>query len=84
MQAHLGGVPSHKGQIQAFMRLGEKGGVPFDFDAPGGQDTTWQRVFLCLRSGYFTEACEVSHWNIWIVSEDNDSFYLIPFICPQK
>jgi hypothetical protein len=30
-----------------------------DFDSPAGIDTTWQRIFAALRSGYTQEALEV-------------------------
>ena len=44
---------------KAFLRVKEKDRGPLDFDVPGGGDTTWQRVYLCLRSGYDAEAIEV-------------------------
>lgn len=53
-------MPSRKGQVCAFLRLKEKDVGPLDFDAPGGLDTTWHRVFFCLRSGFQAEALEVS------------------------
>ena len=39
------------------MKLAGKG--PLDFDAPGGLDTSWQRIFLCLRCGFHQEALQV-------------------------
>lgn len=59
MQANLGGNPSKKGQIQAYLRMREKDAGPLDYDAPGGVDTTWHRIFLSLRSAYKQEALEV-------------------------
>ncbi len=58
-QAALGGAPSRLGQVQAFLRVREADAGPLDFDAPGGADTAWQRVYLCLRSGFHAEALEV-------------------------
>ena len=58
-QAHLGGVPSRKGQVQAYLRLREHDLGPLDFDTPGGIDTTWHRIYLCLRSAFYPEAIEV-------------------------
>ena len=45
--------------MQAFLRVREKDAGPLDFDAPGGADTLWQRIYLCLRSGFYAEAIEV-------------------------
>ena len=59
LQAHLGGVPSRKGQVQAYLRLREHDLGPLDFDTPGGIDTTWHRIYLCLRSAFYPEAIEV-------------------------
>ena len=59
LQANLGGSPTQLDWIKAFLRVKEKDRGPLDFDAPGGGDTTWQRVYMCLRSGYDTEAIEV-------------------------
>jgi hypothetical protein len=36
-----------------------------DFDSPAGVDTTWQRIFAALRSGYTQEALEVNSVNSW-------------------
>lgn len=41
----------------------EKDAGPLDFDNPGGLDTTWHRIFLCLRSAYKQEALEV--WRLF-------------------
>ncbi|KAK9915316.1 hypothetical protein WJX75_007541 [Coccomyxa subellipsoidea] len=57
-QASLGGAPSRQSQIQAFLRVREKDAGPLDFDSPGGADTTWHRIYLCLRSGFYKEAVE--------------------------
>ena len=59
MQANLGGNPSRKAQVQAYLRMREKDAGPLDFDNPGGLETTWHRIFLCLRSAYKQEALEV-------------------------
>ena len=65
MQANLGGAPSRKAEIYAFLRLRQKDAAPLDFDSPSGLDTTWQRIFFCLRSGYYQEAVEVIHcWSL--------------------
>jgi len=61
-QAHLGGTPSRKGQVQAYLRLREHDQGPLDFDTPGGVDTTWHRIYLCLRSAFYLEAIEVLHF----------------------
>ena len=45
--------------MHAFLRLREKDSGPLDLDTPGGFDTTWHRVFFCLRSGFYQEAMEV-------------------------
>lgn len=60
LQASLGGSLTRQGQIQAFLRIREKDAGPLDFDSPGGVDTTWHRIYLCLRSGFYKEAVEVS------------------------
>ncbi|CAL5221540.1 g3750 [Coccomyxa viridis] len=57
-QANLGGSPTRLDWTKAFLRVKEKDRGPLDFDVPGGGDTTWQRVYLCLRSGYDAEAIE--------------------------
>ncbi len=59
-QASLGGAPTRQSQVQAFLRVREKDAGPLDFDLPGGADTTWHRIYLCLRSGFHKEAVEVS------------------------
>ena len=59
LQATLGGSPTQLGRTKAFIRVKEKDRGPLDFDVPGGADTTWQRVYLCLRSGFAREAIEV-------------------------
>ncbi len=60
LQAALGGDPSRVGQIQAFLRIVDRDlGTMLDFDQPGGADTSWQRIYYCLRSGYNDEALQV-------------------------
>ena len=59
MQASLGGSPTRLDWIKAYLRLKEKDRAPLDFDAPGGADTTWQLIYLCLRSGFEAEAVAV-------------------------
>ena len=55
----MGGDPSKLGQIQAFLRVVDRDlGTALDFDQPGGADTSWQRIYYCLRSGYFDEALQ--------------------------
>ena len=59
-QAALGGDPSRVGQVQAFLRIVDRDlGTVLDFDQPGGADTSWQRIYYCLRSGYNDEALHV-------------------------
>lgn len=61
MQAALGGDFSRAGQVKAFLRVKNQDvAAAMDFDTPAGIDTTWQRIFCCLRSGYTQEALEVS------------------------
>lgn len=60
-QAALGGDPSRAGQLKAFLRVKNQDvAATMDFDSPAGVDTTWQRVFCALRSGYTQEALEVA------------------------
>lgn len=59
-QAALGGSPSRLGLVQAFLRVKEKERGPLDFDQPGGVDTTWQRIYCCLRAGFHAEALQAS------------------------
>ena len=60
VQAALGGRPSRQAVVQAFLRVKNQDiAATMDFDAPTGVDTTWQRIFCCLRSGYTQEALEV-------------------------
>ncbi len=59
-QAALGGSPSRLGLVQAFLRVREKERGPLDFDQPGGVDTTWQRIYCCLRAGFHGEALQAS------------------------
>jgi hypothetical protein len=58
-QAALGGDPTRLGEVKAYLRVRERDAA-LDFDAPGGGgvDTSWQRVFLCLRSGFGQEALQ--------------------------
>lgn len=58
-QANLGGSPTRLDWTKAFLRAKEKERGPLDFDVAGGADTTWQRIYLCLRSGFDAEALEV-------------------------
>lgn len=61
MQAALGGNPSKLGQVHAFLRVKNQDvSTTLDFDSPTGTDTSWQRIFCCLRSGFSAEALEVS------------------------
>lgn len=48
------------GQVKAYIRILEKGSGPLDFDAHGGMDTSWQRIYLALRAGFHSAAVEVS------------------------
>ena len=60
-QAAMGGDPSRLGQVQAFLRVVDRDlGTALDFDQPGGTDTSWQRIYYCLRSGYHDEALQAS------------------------
>jgi hypothetical protein len=57
----MGGDPSRLGQVQAFLRVVDRDlGTALDFDQPGGADTSWQRIYYCLRSGYHDEALQAS------------------------
>ena len=40
------------------MKEKERGAL--DFDQPGGVDTTWQRIYCCLRAGFHAEAAQVA------------------------
>ena len=60
LQAALGGNPSRLGQVHAFLRVKNQDvSTALDFDSPTGTDTSWQRIFCCLRSGFIAEAVEV-------------------------
>lgn len=83
MQANLGGSPTRLDWTKAFLRVREKDRGPLDFDVPGGAETTWQRVYICLRSGFDTEALEVltprcSDGYVWF---QNASYSAIKFLC---
>lgn len=59
--AGLGGEPTQMGLVHAFLRVKEKEKAPFDFDRVGtsssaGTDTTWMRLYNCLRAGFIAEA----------------------------
>lgn len=57
--AGLGGEPTSMGLVHAFLRVKEKDKSPFDFDRAGtntGTDTTWMRLYTCLRAGFVAEA----------------------------
>ena len=71
MQAQLGGSPSKQAQLRAYLRVKLAGKGPLDFDAPGGLDTSWQRIFLCLRCGFHQEALQVwlAFWQSEIFSQ---------------
>lgn len=59
-QAALGGSPSRLGLVNAFLRVKEKDRGALDFDQPGGVDTSWMRVYCCLRAGFHAEAVQVA------------------------
>ena len=59
LQAALGGAPTRRSQVRAYLRVTDSARGPLDFDSPGGVDTLWQRIFLCLRCGFHQEALEV-------------------------
>jgi len=64
VQAHrtvaaLGGLPSKQRLIEAYLRVKEKNLGALDFDSPGGIDTTWARIYFCLRAGYTKEALDI-------------------------
>ena len=61
LQAALGGSPARAGQVQAFLRVLDRDCGPLDFDQAGAVDTCWQRLYFCLRSGFYTEALQVRH-----------------------
>lgn len=47
------------------VKLGAREGL--DFDVPGGQDTTWIRIWLCLRAGFNAEAMQVgAGGGLWV------------------
>jgi hypothetical protein len=46
--------------VNAFVRVKEKERGALDFDQPGGVDTTWQRIYCCLRAGFHAEASQVA------------------------
>ncbi|KAK9812585.1 hypothetical protein WJX73_010575 [Symbiochloris irregularis] len=56
--AALGGAPTRRSQVRAYLRIRESARAPLDFDSAGGADTLWQRIFLCLRCGFHQEALE--------------------------
>ena len=58
--AALGGSPSRLGLLQAYLRVKEKARAPLDFDQPGGADTSYLRIFTCLRAGFLSEAVAVA------------------------
>ena len=69
-QAGLGGVGGGLARVHAFLRVNAShGGVGhgsdlqrMDFEGGAGSsvDTTWERLFLLVRSGYATEAAELA------------------------
>lgn len=67
LQAALGGSPSRLGLVNAFLRVKERDRGALDFDAPGGLDTTWQRLYCCLRAGFHAEAVQVGGAVGWAV-----------------
>lgn len=58
--AALGGSPSRLGLVQAYLRVREKARGTLDFDQPGGADTCWLRIYVCLRAGFLAEAVAVA------------------------
>ena len=58
-QAVLGGSPTQMGLVHAFIRVRERERGVFDFDQAGGIDTTWLRVYTCLRAGFKAEAISI-------------------------
>lgn len=60
-QAALGGNPSRLALVQGFLRVKERERGILDFDqGPGGLDTSWLQVYVCLRAGFVSEAIEVA------------------------
>ena len=60
VQASLGGHPGRMALVHAYIRVRSPENAPHDFDQSGGSDTLWQRIYLCLRSGFHAEAVEVA------------------------
>ncbi|XP_022847736.1 nuclear pore complex protein NUP93A-like [Olea europaea var. sylvestris] len=64
-QAALGGTTGNLQIIRAFLRIRLRDYGVLDFDAGDARrqppvDTTWQQIYFCLRTGYYSEAREVS------------------------
>ena len=57
--AALGGLPSKSSLVEAYLRVREKSRGALDFDSPGGIDTTWARIYYCLRAGFRKEALDI-------------------------
>ncbi|KAL2464645.1 Nuclear pore complex protein [Forsythia ovata] len=64
-QAALGGAVGNLQRIRAFLRIRLRDYGVLDFDAGDARrqppvDTTWQQIYFCLRTGYYSDAREVS------------------------
>ncbi|CAI9765651.1 unnamed protein product [Fraxinus pennsylvanica] len=64
-QAALGGAVGNLQRIRAFLRIRLRDYGVLDFDAGDARrqppvDTTWQQIYFCLRTGYHSDAREVS------------------------
>lgn len=54
--AERGADPDPLREVQAYITVKMSGRGPLDFQQPGGLDTTWQQVYLCLRNGWLEPA----------------------------
>jgi hypothetical protein len=59
-QAALGGSPSRAALVQGYLRVRERERGVLDVDQAGGMDTSWARVYLCLRAGFVAEAVQAA------------------------
>lgn len=58
--AALGGYPDKARLVEAYLRVKEsRSRDRLDFDAPGGVDTVWARIYFCIRSGFIRDALEI-------------------------
>jgi hypothetical protein len=58
--AALGGYPDKARLVEAYLRVKEsKSRGSLDFDAPGGVDTVWARIYFCIRSGFIRDALDI-------------------------